>query len=122
MRRTAWIVALSLWVCALSAGPSAAATREYWLRADEIYWHYAPSFPINLMTDEPFTDEQRVFVEPGPDRIGHIYKKAVYRSYTANYGHVLDGPNEVTNPRTGATRILRPAGSDTEHLGMLGPI
>src|SRR3990172_4921362 len=59
--------------------PAWAKVREYWIAADEVLWDYAPSFPINLMTGEEFTADQRVFVEDG---IGRIYRKALYRQYT----------------------------------------
>ena len=104
------------------ASAASAAVREYWLKAEEILWDYTPSYPTNLMTGQPFNAEQRVFLDPAPDRIGHIYRKAVYRSYTPHWGHVLDGPNEVLDPATGQRRILRPAGSPEEHLGLLGPL
>jgi len=44
--------------------------REYWLKAEEILWDYAPSYPENAMTGEPFDSEAQVFLQPGPDRIG----------------------------------------------------
>jgi len=73
--------------------------REYWIAADEVLWDYAPSFPINLMTDEEFTPEQRVFVENG---IGRFYIKSLYREYTPDFA-ALKPPAE-------------------EYLGTLGPI
>jgi len=54
-------------------------TREYWIVAEDVLWDYAPSFPINLITGEPFDEAANVFVQPGPDRIGHRYFKALYR-------------------------------------------
>lgn len=96
--------------------------RVYWIKAEEIYWNYTPSYPTNLMTGEPFTDDQLVFLEPAPDRIGHIYIKAVYRQYSPGFDHLIDGPNEVLDPDTGAMRIVRPPGSSREHLGLLGPV
>lgn len=54
--------------------------REYWIAAEEILWDYAPSFPIDRMTGKPFNEDQLVFVGDGPDRIGRIYRKAVFRS------------------------------------------
>lgn len=75
--------------------------RVYWIAADEVQWDYAPSFPINPMTGEEFTAEQRVFVEQG---IGRKYLKAVYREYTEGFAAIKQ--------RTAAD----------EHLGLLGPI
>jgi uncharacterized cupredoxin-like copper-binding protein len=96
--------------------------REYWFKAEEILWDYAPSYPTNAMMAEPFIEDQLVFVESAPDRIGRIYKKAVYRAYTPNFETVIDGPNEVTDLATGQLRIIRKPGSREEHLGFLGPI
>lgn len=102
-------------VAALLAGASAtAAVRYYCIAADEVEWDYVPSFPMNLMSGAPFTDDQRVFVEgDGDTLIGHVYRKAVYRQYASNDGGCdcgifVDGAG---------TR----AGTDREYLGMLGP-
>ena len=75
--------------------------RIYWIAADEVQWNYAPSFPVNPMTGEEFTEDQRVFVEQG---IGRKYLKAVYREYTENFAAVKQ--------RSAAE----------EHLGILGPV
>ena len=76
-------------------------SRVYWIAADEVQWDYAPSFPVNPMTGEEFTEDQRVFVEQG---IGRKYLKAVYREYTEGFAAVKQ--------RSAAE----------EHLGILGPV
>ena len=80
---------------------ASAAVREYWIAADEVLWDYAPSFPINQMSGEELTSDQRVFVEDG---IGRQYLKSVYRKYTKDFA------------------ALKPRGSKEEHLGILGPV
>ncbi len=80
---------------------AAAAVREYWLAADEVLWDYAPSFPINLMSGEEFTPEQKVFVEQG---VGRHYLKSIYREYTPGFAELKD------------------RGERERHLGILGPI
>jgi len=70
-------------------------TREYWIQAEDVLWDYAPSFPTNVCTGQPFDDTANVFVAPGPDRIGHRYFKAVYRGYTANFGRRLNHPADL---------------------------
>lgn len=83
------------------SNPAWAKNRVYWIAAEEVQWDYAPSFPINPMSGNEFTEEQRVFVEQG---IGRRYLKAVYKEYTEGFGAVKQrGPEE-------------------EHLGILGPI
>jgi FtsP/CotA-like multicopper oxidase with cupredoxin domain len=81
---------------------SQAAQREYWIAADEVEWDYAPSFPVNLMSGEKFTEDQRIFVEKG---IGRTYKKSVFHKYTnAKFDN------------------LAPRSPEEKHLGILGPI
>ena len=75
--------------------------RVYWIAADEVHWDYAPSFPINPMSGNEFTDVQRVFVEHG---IGRRYLKSVYREYTEGFSAL-----KQRSPRE-------------EHLGILGPV
>jgi len=90
----------SLFLLTLSTTADA-VTREYWIAANEMLWDYAPSYPINKMTGEPFTADQRVFVE---DFVGRQYWKALYREYTPGFAQLVQrGPKE-------------------EHLGLLGPI
>ncbi|XP_060590444.1 ferroxidase HEPHL1-like [Ruditapes philippinarum] len=53
--------------------------RHYYIMAEEVDWNYVPSgqnFVTNEM--ENFIKKTR----SGPDRIGSIYKKAIYRGYT----------------------------------------
>ncbi len=96
--RPVYIVTILLWLVSSSAF---AATREYWIAADEVVWDYAPSFPTNLMSGEDFTADQLVFVEDG---IGRQYLKSVYLEYQAGFS------------------ALKPRQTEEEHLGILGPI
>lgn len=79
-------------------------TRTYYVAADEVKWDYAPS-GRNQITGKPFGDTENVFVKNGPDRIGKVYRKALYREYT-----------DATFTR------LKPRGADGQHLGLLGPV
>ena len=79
-------------------------TRTYYVAADEVLWDYAPR-GLNKITGKPFGDVENVFMQNGPDRIGRIYRKAVYREYT-----------DATFTR------LKPRGPSEEHLGILGPV
>jgi FtsP/CotA-like multicopper oxidase with cupredoxin domain len=82
----------------------AGAVRTYYIAAEETDWDYAP-LGIDMMTGKPFEGTAAAYTQPGPNHIGHVYKKAVYREYT-------DG--------TFATR--KPRASEDEYLGLLGPI
>jgi len=108
--------ALALSATLLAAPTAAGETREYWFKAEEILWDFAPSYPMNMMTGAEFTTEERVFLDHGPERIGHIYRMAVYRQYTPDFGAIVDGPNEAGKPP------IRKPGTAEEHLGILGPI
>lgn len=81
-------------------------TRTYYIAAEEIIWDYTPSWPMNPITGEAFNEAQNVFLEDaGRKRIGHRYRKAVYREYT---------------DETFTTR--KPRSSRWRHLGVLGPV
>ncbi len=58
-----------------------AATRTYYVAAEEVEWDYAPEGQ-ELMMGHPFTEDQNVFVEPSDSRIGSIYHKVRYTAYT----------------------------------------
>jgi len=82
--------------------PGGGTKREHWIAADEVLWDYAPSFPIDPMTGEEFTPEQRVFVEDG---IGRLYVKSIFREYTAGFAQLIERNEE-----------------EMMSLGLLGPI
>ncbi len=89
------------------AKPAAAVTAEtrtYYIAADEVAWDYAPS-GINHISGEPFGEDENVFVASGRDRIGRVYRKALYREYTSS---------------SFTTRKAIP--EKWEHLGTLGPV
>jgi FtsP/CotA-like multicopper oxidase with cupredoxin domain len=84
--------------------PSTGRARTYYIAADEIAWDYAPS-GIDQMTGQPFDKMSGMFVEGGKDRIGKVYRKAVYREYT-----------------DATFKTLKPRPKEWEHLGLLGPV
>src|SRR5579862_1013751 len=107
-------LALFLLVSTLSLTPAIQAqgstekaqrkTRTYYIAADEVNWNYAPSGRDEAM-GMPFDEISKLYTEPGPHRIGGVYKKAIYREYTdASF----------------STLKVRPP--DEQYLGILGPI
>jgi hephaestin len=56
-------------------------TRTYYIAADEVDWNFAPS-DHDHMTGKPYDERARLYIDNGPDRIGRIYRKAVYHEYT----------------------------------------
>jgi len=80
------------------------AVRTYYIAAEETEWDYAP-LGVDMMTGKPFEGTAAAYTQPGPNHIGHIYRKAIYREYT---------------DATFATRKQRPP--EDEYLGVLGPI
>jgi len=107
------ILALLVTVSALFLAPtrgqekpksSGGRTRTYYVAADEVNWNYAPTGRDEAM-GMPFDDISKLYTQPGPHRIGSVYKKAVYREYT-------DGPF--------STLKVRPP--EERYLGLLGPV
>jgi FtsP/CotA-like multicopper oxidase with cupredoxin domain len=78
--------------------------RTYYVAADEVDWDYAPS-GIDQMMGKPFEGMAKFFMERGPHRIGHVYKKAIYREYT-----------------DATFTTLKPRPPEEQYLGILGPI
>uniref|UniRef100_A0A5F9CLT1 ferroxidase n=1 Tax=Oryctolagus cuniculus TaxID=9986 RepID=A0A5F9CLT1_RABIT len=85
------------------SGLVGAVTRTYYIGIVEEYWNYVPQGK-DVITGKSFSEDKlaTLFLERGPNRIGGIYKKAVYRHFT-------DG--------TYSTEIPKPS-----WLGFLGPI
>ncbi|KAM9385764.1 ceruloplasmin [Pholidichthys leucotaenia] len=77
--------------------------REYFIMIEEMSWDYAPT-GMNVIQNRTLQEdaEAAVFLIRGPQRIGAIYKKAVYKQYTDS---------------TFRTEVLKP-----EWLGYLGPV
>ena len=65
--------------------------RTYYIAAEETEWDYAP-LGIDIMTGKPFEGTSAAYTQPGPNHIGHVYRKAVYREYT-------DGTFATRKPR-----------------------
>jgi hephaestin len=98
-------------LAATSAAPQASndsgatgRVRTYYVAAEEVEWDYAP-LGMDMETGKAFAGAAAAYTQPGPNRIGHVYRKALYREYT-------DG--------TFATRKRRLP--QDEYLGLLGPI
>ena len=85
-------------------GASGGRVRTYYVAAEEVEWDYAP-LGIDIMTGEPFEGASAAYTQPGPNQIGHLYRKAIYREYT-------DGSFETRKPRP----------AEDDYLGLLGPI
>ncbi len=97
---------LFLVLCIFPSVSPLAATRIYFIAAEEVLWDYAPSFPLNPMHHGEFTPEEKVFVDGNKsDRIGRQYYKARYVEYS-------DASFSKPKERPPAWR----------HLGILGPV
>ncbi len=86
------------------AAAAAGRERTYYIAAEETEWDYAP-LGVDMMTGEKFAGTAVAYTQPGPNHIGRLYRKALYREYT---------------DATFATRKARPP--QEEYLGLLGPI
>ncbi|KAK2498280.1 hypothetical protein MC885_002500 [Smutsia gigantea] len=85
------------------SGLAGAVTRTYHIGIVEEYWNYVPQGK-NVITGKSFEEDKlaTLFLERGPNRIGSLYKKAIYKHYT---------------DETYSTEIPKPP-----WLGFLGPI
>jgi len=86
------------------SGAGGGRVRTYYVAAEEVEWDYAP-LGIDTTTGKAFEGTAAAYTQPGPNRIGHIYRKALYREYT---------------DATFVTRKPRPP--QDQYLGLLGPI
>src|SRR6185503_18098571 len=86
------------------SAPTATQTRTYYIAADEVVWDYAPQGK-NMITGQPFGDDENVFVGQGTHRIGSKYKKALYREYT-----------------DATFKKLKRTDARFDHTGLLGPV
>lgn len=89
---------------AVANAPATGQVRSFYIAADEVDWDYAPTGQ-NQITGQPFGDTENVFVENGEDRIGRVYRKALYREYT-----------------DASFTTRKPLGERWQHLGILGPV
>ena len=78
--------------------------RTYYLAAVEVEWDYAPG-NVEHMAGKAFAHEGKAWTEQTKDRIGRVYRKAVYREYT-------DATFSTPKPRP----------PQWEHLGIMGPM
>ena len=115
MNRLGWVVALfgvamlTQLVAApaaqqANAGAAAGQVRTYYIAAEEVEWDYAP-LGIDMMTGQAFEGTSAAYTQPGPNHIGHIYRKAIYREYTDD-----------------TFRTRKPRAAQDEYLGLLGPV
>ena len=65
---------------AAAAAVTAGQQRTYYIAAEEVLWDYAPH-DRNDIAGRPWKPEEQVFVQNGPTRIGHVYRKSLYRAY-----------------------------------------
>jgi FtsP/CotA-like multicopper oxidase with cupredoxin domain len=89
---------------AKTSSESRPKTRTYYIAADEVDWNYAPA-ETDHMTGKPYDERARLFVENGPQHIGRVFRKAVYREYT-----------------DGSFTTLKSREPKWEHLGIVGPV
>jgi FtsP/CotA-like multicopper oxidase with cupredoxin domain len=96
-------VAVSTAILVRGGGAAEGKTRTYYISADAVDWDYAPG-GRNVL-GEHFDADAPTFLENGPDRIGHVNRKSIYREYTDDSFSKLLGRTEAW-----------------EHLGLLGPV
>ncbi|XP_069831485.1 ceruloplasmin-like [Dendropsophus ebraccatus] len=77
--------------------------RTYYIAIKEVEWDYAPK-GVNIISGKSIADDEHAstFLQPGPNRIGRVYKKAIYLEYANEFY-----TDEIKKP---------------DWLGFLGPI
>jgi FtsP/CotA-like multicopper oxidase with cupredoxin domain len=87
-----------------TADPGKPTTRVYYVAAEEVEWDYAPG-SMNRITGKPIGERENIFIGAGPDRIGKVYRKSIFREYTdSTFTQLKERPPEW------------------QHLGILGPL
>lgn len=78
-----WLGFSKLWLLCFAAACVSGIRREYFFRIEEVSWNYAPS-GMNVIQNRTVEEDEEasVYLKRGPQRIGSIYKKAVYKEYT----------------------------------------
>lgn len=97
-------ISLGLSGCVQSVDDPTPTTKTYYVAADEVEWDYAPG-GIDQFTGEEPQGLAALIMTSGTDRIGRVYKKALYREYTDD-----------------TFTTVKQRGPDWEHLGYLGPL
>jgi hephaestin len=91
--------------CAAPGGPGPVPqTRTYYIAADEVNWDYIPT-SLNQIRGDSLQGVEVLIGTSGSDRIGRVYRKALYREYTDS-----------------TFTTLKPRPAEWEHLGYLGPL
>ncbi len=88
----------------LAAQAAKPRTVTYYIAADEVVWDYAPT-GADRITGRAFEGFGTLMMTSAPDRIGRVYRKAIYREYTDS-----------------TFQTLKPRPPEWEHLGILGPL
>ena len=98
------LVAVTPLVDACAPGSTAPRTRTYHVSADEVDWDYVPG-GVNRITGKPLGEAEAFWTASGPDRIGKVYRKSIFREYTdSTFTQLRERPPEW------------------QHLGVLGPV
>jgi FtsP/CotA-like multicopper oxidase with cupredoxin domain len=71
-------------------------TRTYYVAAEEVEWNFAPDGREQMMGGD-FNDDQKVFVEKGPSRIGSTYHMARFIGYLDKDFTSKDGSADPSN-------------------------
>jgi hephaestin len=78
-------------VSAQAAATPQGKTRTYYVAADVVAWDYAPS-GMDQITGAPFSPIASLWTVRGPEQLGRVYKKALFREYS-------DGSFKTLKPR-----------------------
>ncbi|XP_066507693.1 ferroxidase HEPHL1 [Hoplias malabaricus] len=91
--RRVWALALLSLSCLVEK--NSAINRTFFIAIREENWDYSPG-GLNRVNGKPAAEDQHasVFLLQGPHRIGHVYKKAIFKEYTdGSYIHEIPKPS-----------------------------
>ncbi|KAL7871849.1 hypothetical protein SRHO_G00068320 [Serrasalmus rhombeus] len=76
-----WLLCLLSFCCV--TGQNTGVNRTFYIGIREEIWDYCPG-GLNRVNGKTAVEDEHasVFLQQGPHRIGHVYKKAMYRQYT----------------------------------------
>jgi hypothetical protein len=91
--------------------------RTYYVAAEELDWDYAPN-GIDRMMNMPFESIAKSYMEHGPHRIGHIYKKSDFPRIHGRHVYCAEAASAGMGTRgnLGSDPPGRSRGYDQDHL------
>ncbi|KAG8580850.1 hypothetical protein GDO81_007442 [Engystomops pustulosus] len=82
-------------LCLCCIGDVVGVNRIFYIGMKELEWNYNPS-GMNTISGKPIAEDEhaRIYLQPGPNRIGRVYKKVICKQYTDDtYTEEIEKPD-----------------------------